>query len=118
MEQDEELEGDIIPEHIAKRRGLDYQKTARGHICSAVVPHPVVIDQLLAAQVIDEKQHFYAVRFIAMRKSPYNRLRCVSIFQLGIVPISASSFATVSSVPLPTQNYRIRASSALATAAA
>jgi hypothetical protein len=67
LNQDDDEHGDIISEEMAKRRGMEYQVDARGHVCSARQPAPFIIDQLHARRLIDDSQHFFATQFLSMR---------------------------------------------------
>jgi hypothetical protein len=66
VQQDEEP-GDIIPEEIARKRGMKYEKNSRGHIFEAHVPSPFLIDKLHERNVLNASQHHAAAQLIALR---------------------------------------------------
>ena len=60
--------GDIIPEAMAIRRNMVYEKNARNHVCSARVPAPLLLDELYQRKIIGHDHHFYGVQLMTMRK--------------------------------------------------
>ncbi|WP_020472379.1 hypothetical protein [Zavarzinella formosa] len=59
---------DLIPEHIAIRRGMVYSKDRHDKICRAEIEAPLLIDQLYNHEIIASDHHFYGVQLITMRK--------------------------------------------------
>jgi hypothetical protein len=59
---------DIVPEHVAIRRGMVYSKDRHDKVCRAEIEAPLLIDQLYNHEIIAADHHFYGVQFITMRK--------------------------------------------------
>ena len=59
---------DIVPESVAKRRGMVYSKDRHGKVCQAEIEAPLLIDQLYNHEIIHADHHFYGVQLITMRK--------------------------------------------------
>lgn len=59
---------DIVPEHVAIRRGMVYSLDRHGKVCQAEIEAPLLIDQLYNHEIISSEHHFYGVQFITMRK--------------------------------------------------
>src|ERR1700712_3301632 len=68
MYNDDGRPEDIVPEHVAIRRGMTYGLDRHGKVCRAEVEAPLLIDQLYNHEVIAADHHFYGVQFITMRK--------------------------------------------------
>jgi hypothetical protein len=59
---------DLVPEHIAIRRGMTYSKDRHDKVCRAEIEAPLLIDQLYSHEIIHDDHHFYGVQLITMRK--------------------------------------------------
>jgi hypothetical protein len=68
MYNDDGKPEDIVPEHVALRRGMVYRKDRHGKVCQAEIEAPLLIDQLYNHEIIGDDHHFYGVQFITMRK--------------------------------------------------
>src|ERR1700709_2100161 len=66
MYNDDGKPEDIVPEHIAKRRGMDYSLDRHGKVCRAEIEAPLLIDQLYNHEIIHSDHHFYGVQLITM----------------------------------------------------
>ena len=94
-----EPETDLIPEHLAVRRGLDYQKDAQGRISRAQHRHPLLIDRLYERRVLGHDHHFYGVQFLTMRKLT---LRDVSV-KVGMLRVKSEEGAAEEK-PIPMED--------------
>lgn len=65
---DDDIDGDIIPEDLARRRGMEYRKNSRGHVYEAHLPAPLLIDELYRREALSDDHHFHGVQLITMRK--------------------------------------------------
>jgi hypothetical protein len=63
MTEDDE----IIQEFTALRRGMVIRRDAAGRPTSITVAKPLLIDQLLEREIIDDKQHWHARQLLVMR---------------------------------------------------
>jgi hypothetical protein len=68
MYNDDGKPEDIVPEHVAIRRGMTYHKDRHGKVCSAEDEAPLLIDRLYNHEIISDEHHFYGVQLITMRK--------------------------------------------------
>jgi hypothetical protein len=68
MYNDDGKPEDIVPEHVALRRGMTYGKDRHGKVCRAEIEAPLLIDQLYNHEIIAADHHFYGVQFLTMRK--------------------------------------------------
>lgn len=68
MYNDDGKPEDIVPEHVAVRRGMRYQKDRHGKVCFAEDESPFLIDRLYNHEVIHADHHFYGVQCLTMRK--------------------------------------------------
>lgn len=68
MYSDDGKPEDIVPEHVAIRRGMVYSKDRHGKICSAEIEAPFLLDQLYNHRVIAADHHFCGVQLMTMRK--------------------------------------------------
>lgn len=59
---------DIVPEHVAIRRGMVYSKDRHGKVCRTEIEAPLLIDQLYNHEIIAANHHFYGVQLLTMRK--------------------------------------------------
>ena len=68
MYNDDGKPEDIVPEHVALRRGMVYRKDRHDKVCQAEIEAPFLIDQLYNHELIAADHHFYGVQFMTMRK--------------------------------------------------
>ena len=68
MYNDDGKPEDIVPEHVALRRGMRYRKDRHGKVSFAEDEAPFLIDRLYNHGVILADHHFYGVQFLTMRK--------------------------------------------------
>ena len=68
MYNDDGKPEDIVPEHVAIRRGMVYSKDRHDKVCRAEIEAPFLIDQLYNHEIIAADHHFYGVQFLTMRK--------------------------------------------------